>query len=275
MKKFYSIGLGIAFFGLAITVNGQKQQNELTGISTGVNSLKSSTIYDLIRLKIENQYVYDAAVIYYYDTFSDGYGREDSDKMFNSSENVPEIFTRIGNAAMAINGFYALDGRHSVSVAVSVRNRVWDKCEITAILDDFTDEYDVVLEDVERGHYTNMRTSSYTYTPAVLGVEHDRFVLHLSRISKVATGIDDDNQSMDDDVLFYSDSGMLQVTIDAVLYAGPGPRARIDVFNRAGKKMISRSAVSGLNQIELESGQIYIVSVTVGNKMITKKVAVI
>jgi hypothetical protein len=233
MKNIYAIGLGVVFFGLTICISGQSHQNELTGVSTQSNSLKSTTVYDLIRLKIENEYVYDATVIYYYESFLDAKGPEDSDKMFNSSENIPEIFTRIGNSAMAINGFSALEGKSYVSVPVSVRNRIWNECEISSSLEDFTDEYDVVLEDKEEGHYVNLRKSSYTYTPSVLGVEDDRFVLHLTKKANVSTNIfqqaEEDKKSGVDCV---SGNGELFVNIEVGLLSNSVNRGEIEIFNR-------------------------------------------
>ncbi len=272
MKKFYSLSLAVLFLATGAVVNGQKQSNEVTGVSTDGNMLKSTTVYDLIRLKIENQYIYDATVIYYYDSFSDGYGREDSHKMFNSSEKIPEIFTRIGNEAMAINGFSALEGKSYVSVPISVRNRIYDECTIKATLDDFNDEYDVVLEDKELGKYTNLRTSEYTYTPLVLGSEHERFVLHLSRSARVVTSVLE-GFAQEEPVLVRSDYGQVQVTVDEKLLAGPGPEGRIDIYSQNGRMVTSRRA-AGFNQIELAGGQLYIVSVTVGNHRTTKKIAV-
>jgi hypothetical protein len=255
MKKFYSIGLAVLLMAIPFIANGQSQKNEFTGVSVEGNSLKSTTVYDLIRLKIENQYIYDAAVIYYYDSFSDGYGREDSDKMFNSSDKIPEIFTRIGNSAMAINGFAALNGRSYISVPISVRNRVFDECTISANLDDFAGEYDVVLEDKEKGQYTNLRTSTYTYTPSVLGIDHERFVMHLSRSAKVATSVVEGFEE-ENPILFTSNYNQLQVSIDETLLAGPGPQARIDVYSQNGQMVTSRRASSGFNQIELAGGQL-------------------
>ncbi|MBN2636631.1 MAG: T9SS type A sorting domain-containing protein [Prolixibacteraceae bacterium] len=273
MKNFYSIGLAVLFFALGAAVNGQKQRNEFTGVATEGNLLKSTTVYDLIRLKIENQYIYDATVIYYYDSFSDGLGREDSHKMFNSSDKIPEIFTRINNEAMAINGFSALNARSYIAVPVSVRNRIYDECTISALLEDFTDEYDVVLEDKELGQYTNLRTSVYSYTPSALGIENERFVLHLSRSARVITSVVDGFEN-EEPVMVTSDYGQINVRIDENLLAAPGPQASIDVYSLSGRMVTSRKAASGFNQIELASGQLYIVNVNVGNHRTTKKVAV-
>jgi len=273
MKKFYLFSLAIVFSALVTMANGQNQRNESTGVSTQSNLLKSTTVYDLIRLKIENSYAYDATVIYYYETFLDEKGPEDSEKMFNSSENIPEIFTRMGNQAMAINGFSALDGKSYVAVPISVRNRIYDDCEISADLSDFTDEFDVVLEDKELGQYTNLKTAKYTYSPSVLGIEHERFVLHLSRSSKVATSVLE-GMNPEKNIQFASDYGELQVNIDASLLAGPAPQAHIEVYTLTGRKQVSRLAVAGLNQVELAGGQIYIVSVVVGNQKTTKKLAI-
>jgi hypothetical protein len=273
MKNFYSIGLAVLFFALGAAVNGQKQRNEFTGVSTEGNLLKSTTVYDLIRLKIENEFIFDATVIYYYDSFTDELGREDSHKMFNSNEKIPEIFTRIGNEAMAINGFAALNARSYIAVPVSVRNRVYNECTISATLEDFTDEYDVVLEDKELGQYTNLRTSTYSYTPLDLGINHDRFVLHLSRSAKVVTSVVEGFET-EEPVLVSSDYGQVNVRINETLLAAPGPQANIDVYSMGGRMITSRKAASGFNQIELASGQLYIVNVTVGNHRTTKKVAI-
>jgi hypothetical protein len=141
-------------------------------------------------------------------------------------------------------------------------------------LSDFSSDYDVVLEDVERGQYTNLRTSTYAYDPSVLGIENNRFVLHLSRSSRVATAIDEDMTKMDDAINFTSDYGQLQVSIDNALLSGPGSQAKIDIFNRSGQQITSRSVGSGINNFELAGGQIYIVSVTLGDQRTTKKVAI-
>ncbi len=270
MKKFYATGLAVLFFALTTIVNGQNQKNEFTGISTEKSSLKSSTLYDLIRLRIENEFVFDATVIYYYETFSDDRGPEDSDKMFNSSEKIPEIFTRIGNSAMAINGFADLDNRSSITVPISVRNRVWNECKISANLEDFPAEYDVVLEDVETGQFINLRKSNYSYSPSVLGTVHDRFILHLSSSSKVATGISQEPQNNQNTIEFSSNYGQLNVHLNTEMTS----KAKIDVYTLTGQKVVTRQASSGLNQIELAGGQIYIVSVIVGDQLTTKKVAI-
>ena len=275
MKKFYAIVCLVVLPILMEHVNSQNQENDFTGVSSLSGSLKSTTIYDLIRVKIENPYLYDQAVVYFYDGFSDGRGPEDSDKMFNSSEMIPEIFTRIGNEDFAINGFSSLEGKSYVSVPLSVRNRVADDCVISADLSDFTEEFDVVLEDKELERYTNLRTTTYAYTPFALGIEHERFVLHLSRktISKVTTGIMDE-KSDEDNVHVYSKNEILNVDISSNALTNPVTTGKIEVFNLNGRKVTSRMANAGSNQIELAGGHIYIVSVALGNQITMKKVAV-
>ena len=132
----------------------------------------------------------------------------------------------------------------------------------------------MVLEDKEEGRYVNLRKATYSYTPKVLGIEHDRFVLHLTRSSRVATTLLEDRSDMENDIRFSSGFNRLNVEMDASFMAGPGPEARIEVFDRTGRKLKSRNATNGQNQIELAGGQIYIVRVNVGNQSVTKKVAV-
>jgi hypothetical protein len=266
----------LTIWGLADNIHSQNQVNEITDVSTASGSLKSSTIYDLIRLKIQNTYLYDVAVIYYYDDFSDGYGPEDSDKMFNSSEKIPEIFTLIDNSPMAINGFSSLEGKNYVSVPISVRNRVEDDCIISADLSDFTEEFDVVLEDKFKKRYVNLRITSYTYTPLELGIEHERFVLHLTRNSgaKVPTGILENSETEENNIQIYSADKTLKVKIDNFMGGETTALGKIDIYSLNGQVITSMPATAGLHQFELASGHIYIVRVALGNQLTMKKVAV-
>jgi hypothetical protein len=162
-----------------------------------------------------------------------------------------------------------------VSVPVSVRNRIWNECEISSSLEDFTDEYDVVLEDKEEGHYVNLRKSSYTYTPSVLGVEDDRFVLHLTKKANVSTNIfqqaEEDKKSGVDCV---SGNGELFVNIEVGLLSNSVNRGEIEIFNSMGRKLVSHKAVTGQNKFNLAGGQIYIVRFNMGNFTTTNKVAI-
>ncbi|MGQ1890878.1 T9SS type A sorting domain-containing protein [Thermophagus sp. OGC60D27] len=275
MKKFYAMVLLAAFPILMESVNGQNQENKLTGVSNSSGSLKSTTIYDLIRVKIENPYLFDQAVIYFYEGFADGRGPEDSDKMFNSSEKIPEVFTRIGNENFAINGFSSLEEKNYVAIPLSVRNRVSDDCTISADLSDFTEEFDVVLEDKELERYSNLRTTSYSYTPTTIGIEHERFVLHLTRktTARVPTGILDE-ESDAANIRVFSKNETLNVDISSHLLNNPAISGQIEVYHLNGRKVTSRMANAGLNQIELAGGHIYIVSVALGSQMTMKKVAV-
>ena len=132
----------------------------------------------------------------------------------------------------------------------------------------------MVLEDKEEGRYVNLRKTTYNYSPKVLGIEHERFVLHLTRSSKVATSIFDDEENLENGVRFTSGRDRLNVNLEGSMLAGPGPEARIDVFDRSGRQLTSKRAKGGMNQVELAGGQIYIVRVNMGNQSITKKVAV-
>ncbi|MDN5292089.1 MAG: hypothetical protein PWQ06_2328, partial [Anaerophaga sp.] len=81
-------------------------------------------------------------------------------------------------------------------------------------------------------------------------------------------------ENTEEKIHFYSDYEMLKVSIENEVFAGSVRQGRIDVYSLNGRKLTSRIANAGVNQIELAGGQIYIVSVAVGNQTTTKKVAV-
>ncbi|WP_139035338.1 T9SS type A sorting domain-containing protein [Anaerophaga thermohalophila] len=227
--------------------------------------------YNLIRIQTDNNLQIDGTLIYFNDTFINGASDEDSEKQFNSSENVPEIYTRINNSAYAINGFPELTDSE-YSIPISVRNRVEADVTMAFDLKEFGGGYTVYLEDKETGSWINLlQQSEYVYTPAQMGDDHDRFVLHLEKIQQVATGINQpDTESTDDiEIVGYEDYAQIQISNELLQTSD----AEIDLLDMNGRLLNKVTTRQTQNNVDLpDNSGVYIIRVNIGDVVKTGKV---
>ncbi|WP_291861985.1 T9SS type A sorting domain-containing protein, partial [Marinilabilia sp.] len=238
--------------------------------------LKSASSSDgerkTIRILQSNEFISDVALISFAEGYVETIDREDSEKMFNSSTNVPEIYTRVDLKALAINGLPALSGE-SYTFPISVRNRVSGEVSFSANLDEFTSNFDVVLEDKVAGEWINLRTiDEYIYTPAQLGDVHDRFVLHLNRVQQVATTIEENNMEENvKDIFIIGKKESVLVKINAELLNSG--EATIEVMDINGRLVNSKQTTSSETEVALPSASgMYVIKVNADGQHKTEKV---
>jgi len=227
--------------------------------------------YNLIRVQTGNDQLIDETVIYFSKSFSAGVNDEDSEKKFNSSKIVPEIYTRINNKAYAINGLPALpEGEYSLPL--SVRNRVEGDVNMTVDLEEFDANYDVFLEDKETGSWIDLRTTnSYTYTPAQIGDDHDRFVLHFEKVKQIPTNVEKPQESGVDGIKITGMKDYALVRISANLLQSS--EATIEVLDINGRLMNRINTSEMVKDVELpDDSGVYFVRVKVGESVKTEKI---
>lgn len=240
--------------------------------SPALKSASSESQKDILYIVQNNEYISDVAIIYFAEGYVETIDREDSEKMFNGSTNVPEIYTRVGSKALAINGLPALSGT-SYAFPVSVRNRVAGEVELSVNLEEFNANYDVVLEDKVTGEWIDMEVvDGYTYTPEQMGDVHDRFVLHLNRVQQVPTSIDEnDMQGAEQGITVIGKDESVLVKIDAKLLING--QASIEVLDTNGHLVNSITTTSSESNLALPSvSGMYIVKVSAADQQETVKV---
>ncbi|PWD99773.1 T9SS type A sorting domain-containing protein [Marinilabilia rubra] len=228
--------------------------------------------FEMIRVKAQNEYTMDATVLYFSDSFVSGTGVEDSEKRFNGSEKVPEVYTRLNTQALAINGQPVLSSEEN-AYALSVRNRIEGEVRLVFDLDEFTDlTYDVLLEDKVAGAWTDLRdVNEYAYTPVQMGDDHDRFVLHLDKVKEVPTSVENPESSAAGDITIVGKDEYALVTIsNELLSAG---NAVIDLLDMNGRLIERKNTTEQETEIAVPANSgMYIVKVTAGGKQKTEKV---
>lgn len=92
------------------------------GANSTLKSSSTEAVANIIRVVAQNDKSRDGTIIYFSEESEDKFDKGDSQKYFNSSVNIPEVYTRIGREALAINGLAPFDG--SYEIPLSVRNLI-------------------------------------------------------------------------------------------------------------------------------------------------------
>lgn len=218
---------------------------------------------DVVRVIASNKYTRDAAVVYFSEENEEGYGTEDSEKYFNSSERIPEVYTRYADKSLVINGLPTLgDGYREVPL--SVRNRDKEAVEFSFDLSAFGPSYDVVFVDKKTGAYMPVsHNSTYEYLPDGNGDLHDRFALLFTPAVTTELVTPEVKDNVAEGIRIRSYEGKVLVTADeALLHEGPG---LVEIFTIEGRKVSEAKASSSRTLLILpaETGS-YIVRATFG-----------
>jgi hypothetical protein len=233
-------------------------------------SASSSDRY-ILRLMQTNAYISDVAVICFSNRFGAGMERADSEKMFNTSKKVPEIYTRVDDKSLVINGLPALTGE-SYSMPVSVKNQELAEVELSIRLDEFTNNYDVLIEDKVTGVWTDFRkVQSYLYMPQETGNVHDRFVLHLNPVMQVPTDVVEFDNAKNGGIQIEGRELYALVTISQDLLNGNA--ANIDLMDIHGRLISSQTTKETETEIQLpDATGVYLIKVTAGTQLKTAKI---
>jgi len=235
--------------------------------------LKSSSNANsnVVRITAENATSRDGAVLYFSANALEGLDKGDSEKMFNEPVEIPEVYTRVGSKAVAINGLPELK-ENVRTIPLSVRNRMKGEVSLNFDMSLYSGEHDVYFEDKETGAFMNVnRTPSYTYSVGSVGDNHERFALHFY---KVATGIETPSAEEEEagsaiQIRNVGNKVMVSASMELV-QAGPG---RIEVYTIEGRKVSEVPAQSSRTLIFLpkESG-VYIVRAAFGQLVKSERV---
>jgi hypothetical protein len=246
-------------------------QARISGNPLPLKSASADSDLSIIKIVQSNDLISDVAVVCFGNDFQAGKDRGDSPKKFNSSENVPEIFTREENTSLAINALPALTEEH-VNIPMSVRIREKGTITISMILDDFVDDYDVFLEDTKLGIIADMlNTDEYSFEWSNSGYDHDRFVLHLDKASEVPTDITTPEDGNTSAIEITGQGEYALVKINSSLLNGH--IATIDLLDIRGRSISTRQTDGTETEVELPGNNgVYIIRVSVGDRQKIGKV---
>ena len=215
----------------------------------------------------------DGAVLYFSEKAEDGLDRGDSEKMFNDAVSIPEIYTKVGNKALAINGLPLIE--ESVrTIPLSVRNRVEGEVTLKFDLSHYDAEHTPYFEDRQTGAFLSLhRSNSYTYSVKETGDNHDRFALHFYKVTTSVGEPQMDEQEAGNEISIKSVSGKVLVSVGMdMLQNGPG---LVEVYSIDGRKVSEVPARSGRTLVMLSNTNgVYVVRAKFGNLVKSERVLV-
>lgn len=247
--------------GVTVTV---KPEGRTHGINGSILKSTSTSSADVIRIETSNAYSRDGAVIYFSEGSAEGLDKGDSEKYFNDSKRIPEIYTRSGAASLAINGLPTIN-KEIIEIPLSTRNQVAGEVEMEFDISHFNFNHAILLEDRYNGTVVNLRSqNTYSYIAEAIGDNHDRFVLKLHNITTNTDVIKDDEVNAGNEIQIRNAGSMILVTASMSLVSqGPGV---IEIYTVEGRKLQEVPAHSSRTLILMpkESG-VYIVRARFGN----------
>jgi hypothetical protein len=255
-----------------LTVKREARVKDSDAPLKSASSDDPSMTYDLLRVQAKNSHSRDGTVIYFHEIFKKGKGREDSEKRFNGSKNIPELFTRIKDEAMSINGMPPLEA-DAYQIPLSVRNRIEENVTLHFDAANFTDNYNIYLEDKTNGSWVNLKElNSYAYQPSEKGDNHERFIIHFEKVQSVPTDMEEALQNENAGgikISGYEDYVLVKITED-LLETGD---ATIELLDMNGRLIRSLQTGEDETRISLpESSGVYVVRVQAGDRVKTGKV---
>jgi hypothetical protein len=180
--------------------------------------------------------------------------QRDAYKKFTSVMAVPQMYTQsVEGTNLSINSFDVLEETMNLFFRAGVNGSFTiDAVEIG--------EYStVILEDTFTGTMTNLLADSYTFEYSTTDTD-SRFVLHFAPL-----GVDENaNQGID----IYSNESTIYVNIDNT------NASSIVVYDLLGQEVLRISADQGLNTIEMNDNNYYLVSVILNDNVVNAKVFV-
>jgi hypothetical protein len=225
-------------------------------MTNAVRTHSTSTFFkdevsDIVRLEVSGNGITDETVIRFLDDATPEFdGLWDAHKLFGDVAEAPAIYSS-ENGMMAINSLPETN-----TVPIGVKAGVPGVFTIAATE---TSEFsDVILEDLQTGTITDLKTNSYTFN---YDMSFDnRFIVHFTPL---AVG-----ENPADLVNIYSSQKDVYVSVPA------NTQGDIVVYNLMGQE-VARSIINGVNnKITLNKSAYYVIKVVSNETVVAKKVFV-
>ncbi|TCO07432.1 glycine-rich domain-containing protein [Natronoflexus pectinivorans] len=240
------------------------------GVADSHLKSSESSYGDVVRITADNGLSRDGAVIYFTRNATEDIDEGDSEKYRNSDDRVPEIFTRVGEIELAINGLPELN-QPTRTIPLIVRNRVSGDVTLTFDMSYYYGMHSVYLEDRDTGAFIHVTVGGeYVYTVSESGERDDRFVLHFYMVSTdLEPEMEDPSAAAG--IRINGVAGKALVSIDSqLLQMGD---ANIEVFTIEGQKVSETKAQSSRTLVVLpRTSAIFIVRVTAGDVVKSERV---
>lgn len=250
-----------AFWVRTLGSTGGLQLTNATRVHNSQAFYKESSENNVFRLSLSDGLYTDETVVAFFTEATAGDDAFDSEKMFVTDEDVPQIFTATSDYTfVAINGQEEVIPGVERVVPLGFSSNISGTFTLQATnMDVFNPAVDVYLEDSQLNYFQNLSVNgTYSFTSGMTD-NSQRFKLHFG---SVLNGI----SSFDENTL-------LLYVVDNSVYINTSVNRLVEVYNTIGEKIAQQQVYAGLSKIPLTVSQgVYIVKTLTGAEVTTKKV---
>ncbi len=229
-------------------------------------STKSNSSYQVLRFKVSDGTSDDEAIVYFNDNASDSFDKYDSRKMSNGNKAISEIFTKVGNEELVINGLNSVLTTNEFHLGL--RTGTSNNLSIQATeISNFEKGTQVILKNNQTGEQKQISDgNAYTFYAPV--VDNDA----MFTVTIKAPEIVDELHSVDNQkVIFYGNANkQIVVTLKEEITHN----AVISIYNALGQKIIRTNINTTTTLIDVPVSGIYLVTVSNNSKDIIHKIII-
>jgi len=174
----------------SVSFDNSMRSHQDQSVSTNRLKAPASIKQQVLRLQVSNSLNTDEAVIYFNDNASNGLDIYDSQKMWNNSIDLPEIYTQIGSEKLVINGMNSIT--YSTEIPIGFSTLAANDFSITANeISNFETGTKVILIDKQNpaNEFELTNGVAYNFSSPITTASTERFSL-LFRAPGVTTDID-------------------------------------------------------------------------------------
>ncbi|ASB49940.1 hypothetical protein CDL62_12725 [Alkalitalea saponilacus] len=240
------------------------------GVADSRLKSSESSYGDVVRITADNGLSRDGTVIYFARNSTEGKDEGDSQKYRNSDDRVPEIFTRVGETELAINGLPELN-QPVRTIPLIIRNRVSGDVTLTFDMSYYYGMHSVYLEDRDTGAFIHVTAGGeYVYTVSEPGERDDRFVLHFYMVSTdLEPEMEDPKAVSGINITGVAGKALVSIQSDLLQMGDP----LIEVYSIDGSKINEMNARSSRTLVMLpRTSGIFIIRVSVGDLVKSERV---
>ncbi len=259
----------------SIALSNSNRSHTTTVTQPGVGSvpttpLKAPTLknetYGLLGLNVFNGITGDETIIKFYSGATNNLDAYDSGKMSNGNVNIPELFTVVDGSQLAINTMNSIPYDTEIALGFTT-GKSGDFTINASLMSNFAEGTQILLKDnidPLNPVITYLTTTAYNFYSEITTANTSRFALTFKAPS-TTTGINPENNG---NVWISTRNGQIVVN-------GTVNRAKLEIFNAVGQKVISRD-LSGTNIQENNNLSVgaYLVKLTNEGKSIIRKIII-
>lgn len=229
----------------------------------GKNFYKMSSNSNVFRIQIEKDSLVDETVIGFYPAAVSSYDPYDSQKMFSTDANAPQLYTITSDSIqLAIDGLESISYNDETIVPLGfLANNSGTYMLHATNIPDFDPSVNIYLEDKMTSYLQDLRQNdTYTFSSGAVN-DTNRFSLHFGNI---VTGINE-NTAFASIYSYYRD-----IYINSLK-----ENCTVEIYDVLGKLILKEYAGCGSSTFYIGSGKgIYIVKVLNESNVITRKVLI-